>query len=355
MNLEGKSVLIIKPSSMGDVIHTLPVAHAIKRNYPGSRIGWVIQSGLESFLENDPSIDEIFRISIPSTSDPHAPRGAYLKASVATIKELFRLRKLFQLHPYDIILDLHASFRSALISFTNPDCRRYGLEDAKELNTYFQDELIRLDMQKPHAVDKNLASLSIFGVQPTSADFQIYLSQPVRDKAEQFLAGLQLPPGKKLIYANPAARWITKMWNPRAWAILTQLMIQELDAIVIFGGGPSDTQYIDGFLTAENRRFAHNVAGKLKPVESAALMEKCSVYVGVDSGPMHIAAFLGLPILALFGPTDPNRVGPYSDRSIVIRNESLNCLSCRKKSCEDHKCMNEIDPHKVLESLKKLV
>lgn len=354
MNLNNKRILIIKPSSMGDVIHALPVAHAIKRVYPAATIGWLIQAGLESFLESDPSIDEIIKISIPSTSDPHARRNVHFLAAVATMRELRRLRTKFAANHYDFVIDLHASFRSGLISRTNPHGIRYGLADAKELNTYFQNELIDIDPRKPHAVDKNLACLSKFGIEPSPEDFSIKLSSDVKEAAKRFLTNLGLEEGKRIIYANPAARWITKMWNIDGWAKLTQMIADSLDATVIFGGGSSDRHYIDQILSRGNFNNAHNVAGLLKPVESAALIAECDVYVGVDSGPMHISAFLGLPVVALFGPTDPAKVGPYSNRSVILRNDKLDCLACRKKSCQHPRCMNEIEPETVVQSLKSL-
>lgn len=355
MNLNDKKILIIKPSSMGDVIHALPVAHAIKRVYPDSKIGWVIQTGLESFLESDPSIDEIIRISIPSTSDPHAGKSAYFSAALATVNEMLRLRKHFATNRYDIALDLHASFRSGLISKTNPGCLRYGLADAKELNTYFQDYLIEADPVKPHAVDKNLACLSKFEIEESSEDFFVSISPEEIEIADRFLDSLKLPVGRALVYANPAARWKTKMWTVESWARLTEMMIDKLNAVVLFGGGSSDRPHIDAILSGINLEHAHNIAGKLKPIQSAAIQTKCAAYVGVDSGPMHVAAFLGLPVIALFGPTDPAKVGPYSKRAAILRNDRLNCLACRKHFCQNPRCMYEIEPEEVLQSLKSIL
>lgn len=355
MNLNHKRLLIVKPSSMGDVIHALPVAHAIKRVYPQSTIGWVIQNGLESFLECDPAIDEIIRISIPSTSDPNAAKGAYLAATKATVRELGRLRRIFRSKPYDVVLDMHASFRSGLISISNPDCRRYGLEDAKELNTFFQDQLVCLDLSKPHAVDKNLAFLPGFGIEPAQEDFRLSLSSDVIRVADKFLSNLNLPAGKMLVYANPAARWKTKMWFDDGWARLLRLVSDSLDAAILIGGGPADAGHIDRILNAAGSQWTINMAGKLNPVESAAVMSRCSAYVGVDSGPMHIAAFLGIPVVALFGPTDPAKVGPYSSQSKIVRKTELDCLACRKSACRNLICMNKITADEVFEALQFLL
>lgn len=149
--LEKKRVLVVKPSSLGDVVHTLPVVHAIKRCYPTCHIGWIVQRTFTSILESDPALDEIIPIFIPSTSDPFAPRGAFLAAVRATISTFRSLRNRFQATPYDIVLDLHASFRSGLLGITNPRALRIGFADAKELNTYFHHRLVMPDPAQPHA------------------------------------------------------------------------------------------------------------------------------------------------------------------------------------------------------------
>ena len=139
MLLNNKRILIIKPSSLGDIVHTLPVVHAVKRCFPACSIGWIVQQSFAPLLQADDSIDAIYPIYIPSASDPQAGRWAWLKAFKATVSTLHRLHREFRQKPYDIILDLHASFRSGLLGCTNPGGQRAGFSAAKELNTFFQD------------------------------------------------------------------------------------------------------------------------------------------------------------------------------------------------------------------------
>ena len=102
MDLTDKRILIVKPSSLGDVVHTLPLVHALKRNHPSCFIGWIVQKSFQGILQSDPSIDEIIPIYIPSTSDPHAARGAVVRATSATLATLRRLRSRFKVRPYDL-------------------------------------------------------------------------------------------------------------------------------------------------------------------------------------------------------------------------------------------------------------
>ena len=142
VDLSDKRILIVKPSSLGDVVHTLPLVHAIKRCFPSCYIGWIIQEPFRAILESDPAVDEIIPISIPSTSEPGAGAWSVVRAATATVTTLRSLRTRFRDRPYDVVLDLHASFRSGLLGAANPNGVRIGFADAKELNTLFQHRKI---------------------------------------------------------------------------------------------------------------------------------------------------------------------------------------------------------------------
>ncbi|MGC8660509.1 MAG: glycosyltransferase family 9 protein, partial [Desulfomonilaceae bacterium] len=156
MDLSKKRVLIIKPSSLGDVIHSIPLVHALKRRHADCYIGWVIQKNLTGLIEDDPAVDELIPIEIPSTSEPSATSVTYIRALTTTLKCLRSLRSKFVENPYDLVLDLHASFRSGLMAILNPRGFRLGFADAKELNSFFQSNLIHCEPTKVHAVDRIL-------------------------------------------------------------------------------------------------------------------------------------------------------------------------------------------------------
>jgi heptosyltransferase I len=354
MNLASKRILIVKPSSLGDVVHTLPVAHAIKRTYPSCHIGWIVQHAFRAILENDPTIDEIVSVSIPSTSDPHAGRGAWASAAKATFASVRELRTRFKRAPYDLVLDLHASFRSALLASANPGGMRMGFADAKELNTLFQHERIKPSPGRTHAVDRNLAFAERLGCGVLPEDFRVYTAAASREKVRSFLAGAGIHEPKRLVYANPTARWETKFWAVDAWPQLADLLIEQAGAAVVFSGSPADVPYIS-MIRDRMRNEPLIAAGKLVLSEAVALIEASDVYVGVDSGPMHIAAFAGTSIVALFGPTDPAKVGPYGPGHSVIRRPELDCLACRKRSCSNRQCLEGISPRTVFQETVRLM
>lgn len=353
MDLNHKRILVIKPSSLGDVIHALPLIHAIKRKYPSSYVGWVVQRNLKSLLEADPHIDEIIPIEIPSTSEPSAWIGTYFSSVIATVRSLRSLRKKFRDDPYDVILDLHASFRSGLMSIMNPRGFSVGFANAKELNTFFQSKLVHDSPDKPHAVDKILGFADFLELTVESADFDLFIGDSAMREARLFIDESGIKGAERIVYANPATRWATKFWNKRAWGELADRLINELNAKVIFGGGPSEIGYVLEIVSLMKQEPVI-AAGRLTPIGAAALIKASDIYVGVDSGPMHIAAFVGTPVVALFGPTDPAKVGPYGPGNVVVRVDGLSCLGCRKSVCSDRRCLDEISADRMFEEVQKL-
>jgi heptosyltransferase-1 len=156
------------------------------------------------------------------------------------------------------------------------------------------------------------------------------------------------------VYANPAARWRTKLWTVDAWARLADLLIARSNATVIFGGSAQDLPHLE-LITGRMNASPVVAAGKLTLAGAVALIEAAHVYVGVDSGPMHIAAFVGTPVVALFGPTDPALVGPYGPGHRVIQHDDIDCLACRKRSCDNRRCLEEITPDRVLRETIELL
>ncbi len=351
MDLQNKRFLIVKPSSLGDIVHTLPLAHALKRCYPESWIGWIVQEAYASLVEGDPAVDAVYPVNIPSTSDPQAGRLAYLHALPALAQALFRLRRRLRREPCDLVLDLHASFRSGLFGLTNPGGIRIGFADAKELNPLFQHRRIEVPDSVVHAVDKNMLFCHYLRCPPDKGDFQLYSSD--RDRVAAFLQGHRLGNDDILVYVNPAARWRTKFWGAGRWAELADRLIGEAGLRVVFAGSAKDRDYIAG-VSARMSRTPIVAAGELSLTETVALLQRSAVYAGLDSGPMHMAAMAGVPVVALFGPTNPERVGPYGVEHRLVRNEGLACLGCRKRRCGVPRCMDGITVDQVYRAVLSL-
>lgn len=353
MDLNGQRILLIKQSSLGDVVHTLPVAHGLKRCFPRCYIGWVVERGSAALVESDDAVDVVHPIHIPSTSSPGAPWTAYGAAFMATVRVMRDLRRSCSIAPYDIVLDLHASFRSGLLALANPGGLRYGFGDAREMNTLFQHHLIDVPANVTHAVDKNLLFAAHFGCTAQSEDFRLCTNPEDKLAAERFLQHHGLETTDRFVYVNPTARWESKYWLAPRWSELCDRLTQA-GICPVLGGSGADTPYIRQI--TEQMTCAPVVsAGYLSLGESIALISKASAYVGLDTGPMHIAAMAGLPVVALFGPTHPERVGPYGVRRAIVQAEGLECLCCRKRVCERMDCMRGISVEQVFAATMELV
>lgn len=353
MELGGKRVLIVKQSSLGDVVHTLPVVHALKRCHPDWRIGWIVDQGFAPLVSRDTAVTRVYPIRIPSTSDPAAGRSSWGKALVATVSVLRQLRAAFHAEPYDLVLDLHASFRSGLLALMNPGGRRMGLADARELNTLFQHQLVYNPAGRVHAVEKNLLFCETLGCAPTATDFHLCTAAADEQRVTEFLDVEGLNATEPVVYVSPTARWTTKFWLVERWAALADLLMAA-NIRPVFGGSSDDLAYINEITTLMQSR-ATVAAGRLSLTESAALMRRATVYVGLDTGPMHMAAMMGTPVVALFGPTHPERVGPYKVVHAIVRAEGLDCLSCRRRTCDHLSCMRGIVTETVYQRVVEFV
>ncbi len=340
MELHDKRILIIKQSSLGDVIHTFPLVHALKRRYPTAFVGWVVERGFASLVGQDNAVDVVHPIHIPSTSDPQAGRWAHWQAFFATLVTLHQLRRQFRPHPYDMVLDLHASFRSGLLGLTNPGGRRVGFADAREGNTWFQHRLVDNIDNHEHAIAKNLLFCRVFDCEAEAEDFYLCTSPEDQARVGRFLGEAGIATDDRVVYVNPTARWQSKFWLASRWSELCdQLLAAGIQPV--FGGSGGELPYISE-ITGAMAGKAVVAAGRLSLTESVALMKRAAVYVGLDTGPMHIAAMTGTPVVALFGPTHPERVGPYGVKNAVLQAENLDCLCCRKRACDHQRCMRGI-------------
>jgi len=342
-------ILLIKQSSLGDVVHTLPLAHALKRCRPDCRIGWVVQRDSAPLLRHDPAVDRLHEIDIPSTSDPQAARGAYLFALRGMLRAMMALRGQFRAEPYDLVLDLHASWRSGVMALLNPGGRRIGFADAREGNTLVQHEKVFVS-GKMHALDKNNLFAAHLGCPVQPEDFHLPLGRSAEAAAARFLSEQGVTPTARVACLNPAARWASKFWTVDGWAELADLLALEHGVTVLLGGSEGERDYVTG-IAAVARSRPVVTAGRLDLAQSAALLRRADVYVGLDSGPMHMAAMAGTPVVALFGPTQPELVGPYGSGHRVLRREALSCLGCRRRHCPDPVCLHGITAREVLHAV----
>ena len=340
-------ILVVKPSSLGDVIHAFPVVSALGRGLPGCRIDWVVRPEYAELVKAHPAVRKVWIFDRTAWGDP-------LRVG-RTIPEIFYLFRAVRRQRYDTVLDLQGLFRSALVAWLSGAGRRVGFSNARELAPLFYTRKVRVQDPAIHAVDRYLLFLEEMGVHDPGVRFGLTIPERARRDIRALLRQEGVGADRPTILLNPHARWPTKKWSAERWAALADRLVRERGAAVVVIGGPSEA--------AEGRRLEqtagqmlHDFTGRTTLLQCAALMEEADLVVTCDSGPMHLAAAVGTPVLALFGPTDPARTGPYGPGHRVIR-AGVECAPCLRRRCprEERICMTALSVDRVFEAASEML
>lgn len=326
-------ILILKPSSLGDVIHALPVLRLIKRRHPQASVHWWIEKNLAPLLEGDPDLGGILHFRRKRWTSPW--RWDELARSVADI----RARR------FDWVIDLQSLFRSGAMAWLANGTRSIGLDDPREGARGFYDIIIPRPSAETHAVDWYLQVLPAMGV-PVHREFEWL---PERPAAARVVEAKWPRDGARWIGLLPGARWWNKRWPVEHFAALVrELAGSHPDARFAILGGADDRALGHAIAAACPERCV-DLTGRTSLPEMIEWLRRCELVITNDTGPMHIAAALGTRVLGLFGPTNPRRTGPYGDghRHLQV---SLPCLPCMKDSCANARtmeCLRLVTPQTV--------
>ena len=325
------NILIVKLSAIGDVIHTLPSLAALRQLYPDAHITWVVEEAAADLIKNHPYLDAVL-VSRRKRWSKDLCRGQFRQP----LEEISSFIKTLRQRHYDLVIDFHGLFKSSIIVFLSRGKRKLGYNSLQELSGLFLNEKIPEDMNK-HAVDRYLDFPRYLGAKINSAQFVLPSNKEAEVKVQILLRKYNLE-DKKFIAINSVALWETKLWSNEKFAHLADLINDKLQMKVVFTG--SEEKPIEG-ITSLMTTESINLGGQTSLPELACLYKKAKMVISTDSGPMHLAAAVGTPVIALFGPTDPARTGPYGSGHTVIRTE-LPCSPCFLKKCSTKKCMEDI-------------
>lgn len=333
-------ILIIKPSSLGDVIHTLPVLHALRVKFPKAHLAWFIHEKWADIVRGHPDLDEMI---------PWSFRWG----------DLTDLFKMFRHKRFDLSVDLQGLFRSGFVSYLSGAPVRVGFRNGKEGSSLFYTHKVDVPSYPIHAVDRYLLMAEGLGAICHEPVFNIGLTWQDERAVDDLLMEGGILPSDRFIAMNPTARWLTKRWPMGRFMRLAD-QIQEMGIPVVLIGGREDLPEVER-MRSQMRIKPVSVVGQTTLKQLSVLLKKAKLLVTNDSGPMHLAVAVGTPVVALFGPTDPVRTGPYgySSPSImhtVIR-KPVECSPCLSRSCRigDHRCMMQIEVEEVFEVVKKCV
>lgn len=335
-------ILVIRLGSLGDVVLTTPVVAALKQRHPQADVDFLVKKEYHDLLIGNPHIRRIIPFD-----------GSRQKGLKGLLEIAGELRK----EGYTHVIDLHGNLRSRVISalMAGSKTLRYDKQALKRRLL-----LLGFKVQTKHTVDAYLSALKPIGInvgaglKPAPA---IYLSEDEEKEALLFLERNGIPEGSIIIGINPGARWQTKRWLDEGFVELGKKVVTELGAKVLVFGGPDEVELSERVGDGIGRD-AFSIAGRIGLREAAALMKRCSVFVTNDSGPMHIAAAVGTPVVAIFGPTVRGFGFSPLGKSVVVERE-IKCRPCSLHGSErcprgHFECMKDVTVDDVMEAIGKM-
>jgi 3-deoxy-D-manno-octulosonic-acid transferase/heptosyltransferase-1 len=345
-------ILIVKLSAIGDVIHTLPALNALRERYPKARITWLVEEAAADLVIGHRALDRVLvsgrKRWIRQLKGPHRRQA---------LSEMRRFWHDLRDTRYDMIIDFHGLLKSSLLVWLAHGKRKIGFDKGmqhQEHSYLFLNERVPPVDMEVHALVRGLMLLDAIGVKTRRVVFDVPVFARDHRQAESLLERHGMDGSRPLVAVNPVALWETKLWRDDRFAALADRLIQEMGVDVVFTGGPADRPIVDAILSRMTAR-AVNLAGKTGLKTLAALYRRTALLVTTDTGPMHLAAAVGTPVVALFGPTAPWRTGPFGEGHRVVRTAPA-CSPCFKRRCDGRRCccMRAITVEMVLDAIRQL-
>jgi heptosyltransferase-1 len=364
-------ILLIKPSALGDVVHTLPVLVKLRARYPRAQIDWLITPENAEVVRYHPALSNVVLFARRDFSK----RGRRWRAFLS----FFDLLKQIHSAKYELIIDMHGQVRSAFfalisgarvrIGFDRPVKRRltvsaehdlknipnHGWRGAREGSWIAYTHRIPIPTLDVHAIDRYLWVAPLLGLDDNPPDLTIRLSPQATNKVNRLLEEQGVPVSKPLVVLVPGTIWETKHWTIEGFAGVARQFLQDGFAVAL-AGTMRDQQRCRQIAAAAPGTC--DLSGKTTPADLAALIRRAEVAVTNDSGSMHVAASLGKPMVSVFGPTNPVHIGPYERPESVVRVD-LPCSPCnyrRLSQCPfDHACMKQVTSAMVVERVRKIL
>ncbi len=336
-----KRVLVIKLKQPGDVLVSTPVIGAIHEAWPGAQVSLLVPRGTEDMVADHPGVHRLFVLD---------RRGA-------SWGELWRLLRDLRRERFDLALELSGGDRGAFFAWASGARQRVGF--ARPRQPWWQRHgLFTLLLPRPpvrmHLVEQNLAALKALGAVPTTPRLAFHWNAGVAARVRELLAGLGLT-GKKFAVVHPGAGWRFKCWTPEGYARVIEALEEEWGLpVVVTGSGAALEQELLQEILAHCRLRPRSLVGRLTLKELGALIAQARLFFGADSAPMHLAAAVGTPAVALFGPSGDFNWGPWGEGHLVIK-KGWDCQPCGRDGCDGSKisrCLTELTPEEVLEEMR---
>lgn len=327
-----RKILIVKPSALGDVVHSLPFLDSLKNRFPQAVIDWIVARSFHQVLEGHPMIRQLWIIDKDRWKKP---------AHFAdTLRSVTGLARSLRAREYDLVVDLQGLLRSGLMALSTGCRTRVGFSEAREGSSFCYTHRV-MGGHDIHAVDRYLEIADFLGCRPREPRFPL----PPLQQAVSTSRIMGCLPERYAVIA-PSTGGAAKPWLPERFGEVAARL--PFPSVVITSASHKE---IALRVVAASRGKAISLAGRTSIKELMAIIGGAAFLLSSDTGPMHIAAAMEIPVVALFGPTNPARTGPYGSRSTIL-SAGLSCSPCyRRKPCRDWRCMSAITVEQVLDAI----
>ncbi|MBN2212557.1 MAG: lipopolysaccharide heptosyltransferase I [Sedimentisphaerales bacterium] len=345
-------ILIVKPSSLGDIVRALPVLHGLRRRFSKTMINWLVRPEFADILPGKPALDEKILFD--------RKRFARLGISYGATRDFLQLLRQLRRRQFDLVIDLQGLFRSGFITRATGAPVRVGFAHAREGAARFYTHPIKVDPDLHHVEECRQVARAI-GVDTESLCFDMNLDAEATTQAVTLLMRFGLGQGEGYYVILPGGTHEAKRWPVANWVeLVTSLKKIHNIRLVILAGGGEEKAIAEAITQGKvgQRPTLHadagviNLAGQTTLRQLVALLKEARWVVGNDSGPLHIAAALGTPVVGLYGPTNPRLVGPFGQMDGVVQAGSDIPRRRRYSPHPDH-AMKNIAPKLVIDAINR--
>lgn len=334
-------VLIIKMSSLGDVVQALPAATALRRRYPQARISWAVEGWIAPLLAGHPAIDRI--VSFPVMRLPAEP-SRWWRHFRSALREL-------RAEPCDVAVDLQGLFKSAVVSLWSGARKRVGVQRLRE-GAWLVSRAVPRGDERAHAVEEYLACAEALGAPGRPVSFRLPVADAAAASVDRLLSLVRLPAHEPLVIVNPSASSTRKTWPVERWAHLVE-ELAPLGRVVLIGTADQGTRH--AAIGARARRKPYDLTGRTTLPELVALLDRSALHIAPDTGSAHIAAALGTPVIGIYGPMPPWRHAPWGQERLLAYHAGICGRTCPSLCLRRRRCLRAVRVEEVVRLAREVL
>ncbi len=315
-----KRILIVKLSSIGDVVHALPVSAALGDAFPHIEISWVVEQMSAPMVQGNPYLKEVIELS---------PDWRQNRLSAQSVRRFGELRRDLRSREFDIALDLQGLSKSALIAWASGARYRFGYDWLRELAPLLETRVPRRP-ESVHVVEQFLDVARFLGAPVESVKFPLHIPSSETEAAHAMLRATGVDPNHPFIVINPSSGGGgNKGWGAERFSTLLDTLRGDPELPIVLVGGKGDLEVAEEIQRRASRSPA-SLVGRTTLKQLAALLRDCALHLCGDTGSAHIAAALGTRVVSIFGRSNPARLAPYGQEAFALDHRDQCTLSCRR-------------------------